>query len=63
MEFMSLIEAAHELAERREFLCKNPPSCPVCEERKQIQLVRWGALPADWKCRICTHKFMYEPGN
>jgi transposase-like protein len=47
---------------RREWLCRNAPSCPACGESKQIQLVEWICRPpADWRCRTCKHKFSYEP--
>ena len=51
----------NELVERREFLCKNVPSCEYCSETKQIQLRDWSCRPAEWKCRTCERKWFYEP--
>ena len=55
-----LIQNALKSANRREWLCKHVPTCPVCKE-KQVQLLRWFIDPAVWKCRICKYKWSYEP--
>jgi hypothetical protein len=48
-------------ADRRDFLCRNVPRCPKCRS-EQIQLI--GRLkPAQWRCRICQHRFEQEPSH
>lgn len=52
-------------AERREFLGKQMNTkkleCDNCGTR-QIQLVSYiDCVPAKWKCRLCAHKFYWEP--
>lgn len=46
--------------ERSDFLCKNSPKCLACGH-EQVQLVDRYSTPAQWKCRICRHRFGYEP--
>ena len=46
---------------RRSWLCRNTPSCPTCREKHQIQLLYYIGCDAQWKCRICKHKWIYEP--
>ena len=47
---------------RRMFLSRHGPTCPVCGESSQIQLTEYIENPvAQWKCRICKHKFGHEP--
>jgi len=50
-----------ELIARKDFVCSQVPNCPNCQERMQIQVLNYSATPAQWKCRICKHKFEYEP--
>ena len=51
---------AEILAERREMLCKKPPTCPDCKT-EQVQLTEWieGEV-AEWKCRHCRTRFKFE---
>jgi ribosomal protein L37AE/L43A len=58
--FHIMLDMAHILQERRNFLCKNfKQKCPVCRSN-QIQLIDQNIL-AKWKCRECHHKFTFEP--
>jgi len=52
-------EDIEEILNRRDFLFKNVPHCPECAS-VQVQIKRYGA-PAIWRCRICKHRFTYEP--
>jgi hypothetical protein len=45
---------------RRETLSSNVPKCPNCNE-SQIQLTNIHTVPAQWCCRICKHRFEFEP--
>lgn len=45
---------------RRKHLGRNRPKCPTCGT-KQVQLISYIGVPAEWKCRHCTTKFIYEP--
>lgn len=49
-----------ENAKRREFLGKYMPRCPKCDD-VQVQLTSYLDVAAQWKCRICKHRFEYEP--
>ena len=53
---------AEILADRREKLCKKPPTCPDCKT-DQVQLTEWieGEV-AEWKCRHCRTRFKFERG-
>ena len=46
---------------RKARLCGCFPRCPKCGTL-QVQLL-WNVYDifARWKCRICKHKFVYEP--
>lgn len=46
---------------RREMLAASRVPCPNCGEFFQIQLREWLSIPAKWKCRICKHKWTFEP--
>lgn len=50
-----------QLSSRRAWLCRHVPRCGECAEAEQIQLVEWFDTPATWKCRICGHRFTFEP--
>lgn len=54
------VSASFDLMHRRIYLGRNMPKCPECSH-EQVQLVRYDVAPARWKCRICNHRFMYEP--
>ena len=47
---------------RRDLLCSHVPHCPRCREQMQIQLRLLGP-PAEWRCRMCKHPFVYEPNE
>lgn len=51
-----------KIADRREMLCRNAKPCPACFT-DQVQLVDYVAVPAQWKCRHCKHRFTHEPMN
>lgn len=53
---------AVQYAKRREFLGKFMPLCPECRT-EQVQLVAYIDVAAQWKCRICKHRFEYEPNE
>ena len=59
--FDAAIEAARR---RREFVCQAAPHCPICDaygqKADQVQIMR-EAPPAKWRCRICKHRWTYEP--
>jgi transcription elongation factor Elf1 len=44
---------------RRDFIYRNVPRCQKCNH-EQVQIVDT-AKPARWRCRICKHRFEYEP--
>ena len=54
-----LTPQVHAAVDRREFLCKHPPRCAVCND-PQVQLVDT-VKPAEWRCRRCNNPFFYEP--
>ena len=57
----SEINFAMQYAERRSFLGRNMPSCPECRSQ-QVQLTGYiNVWPAEWKCRHCKHRFIFEP--
>lgn len=45
--------------DRQDFLCRNVPRCAKCDH-EQVQLI-WRGSPAHWRCRMCKHRFEYEP--
>ncbi len=47
-------------ANRREALSKKTKNCPECT-KDQVQLLAYHSQPAQWKCRICKHRFNWEP--
>ena len=51
------------IVDRREWLRSRVPPCPKCGEHIQIQMTGWCFVPADWKCRICNHWWIFEPPN
>ena len=59
-ELDDLLSHANILADRREMLCKEPPTCPDCKT-DQVQLTEWieGEV-AEWKCRHCGVRFKFE---
>jgi hypothetical protein len=44
---------------RQNFLMAHAPRCEKCDTF-QVQIIRTEA-PAVWKCRICKHRFGFEP--
>jgi hypothetical protein len=48
-------------ADRRDFLCMNVPVCHSCGHNQEVQLIDGANQPAQWRCRVCKHFFMYEP--
>lgn len=56
---MPLREQVRALTLRRLRICKHAPLCPKCRAR-QVQLTDSGVL-AEWKCRECKHRFVFEP--
>ena len=48
------------LTARRERVKKHAPGCLRCRSN-QVQLKIWQEVPAYWKCRMCKHRFVYEP--
>lgn len=51
---------------RKVILLANTPTCPECGDLtpdvNQVQLVDYvNTIPAKWKCRVCKHKFEFEP--
>jgi transposase-like protein len=54
------LEKTFELTDRREHLSHHTPYCPRCGD-EQIQLIGYSNVPAEWKCRRCKTKFLYEP--
>jgi len=55
-----IIRQAEYWTNRRNFLSKSVPRCPACNDG-QVQLIDLFPTPAGWKCRICKHKFSWEP--
>ena len=56
----TLMKDALRWASRREYLGKNAIPCPSCKT-KQVQLIDYFYVPAQWKCRHCFLKFTFEP--
>ena len=59
------MENALKHADRRELLGREMNRkklcCPECGNR-QVQLLAYiDTKPADWKCRGCSHRFVWEP--
>lgn len=52
-------EWLEKMVTRREWLCTHVPHCPACTD-EQVQLIDHHE-PALWCCRICKHRFTYEP--
>ncbi len=48
-----------EVLRRNDFLFRNVPHCLKCGS-EQVQ-IRCRVAPAVWRCRICKHRFIYEP--
>lgn len=47
--------------DRRMHLGRARKTCPKCGEVHQIQLTGYiNTYPAEWKCRICKHRFSFE---
>lgn len=55
-----ITDALFAAADRLSFLCKHVPRCEKCGD-EQVQLIEWNYPPAPWRCRICKHKWYYEP--
>lgn len=55
----ALAESVARDFERFDHLCRNVPSCEPCGS-DQVQLMDRTA-PASWRCRMCKHRFQYEP--
>lgn len=53
-------EDLQSLINRRDYLCKFSPKCHACSH-EQVQLVRCDIVPSNWKCRMCKHRFLFEP--
>lgn len=49
------------LADRLAMLCHHMPRCAACGDA-QVQVVDYFHVPALWKCRVCKHRFSFEPG-
>jgi ribosomal protein L37AE/L43A len=50
---------AKQCVERYDFLCNSVPQCPKCDTF-QVQAIKTEA-PAVWKCRVCKHRWGFEP--
>jgi transposase-like protein len=50
-----------ELLDRQDWVCRHVPHCPKCREQMQIQVIDYINPPARWRCRMCKHRFEYEP--
>lgn len=48
-----------ELFRRRDVIMRHQPKCPSCTS-PQVQIMS-ELKPAQWRCRICKHKFESEP--
>lgn len=59
-DYEASIKGAIMLSNRRSALGICPPQCLKCNH-VQVQLVRSDIVPAEWKCRICKHPFLFEP--
>lgn len=46
-----------ELVEIRESYCRNAKPCPKCKT-DQVQLTEYRASHANWKCRLCSHRWI-----
>jgi tRNA(Ile2) C34 agmatinyltransferase TiaS len=57
-----LLDELEAIWTRREFINRNVPHCPRCREQMQIQIIDIGQ-PAQWRCRMCKHRFAYEPAR
>jgi transposase-like protein len=57
-DFWKSVEAS--LA-RRDFVFRHVPHCPKCREQMQIQIMDYHNKPAKWRCRMCKHRFEFEP--
>lgn len=54
----------HLLADSIERLKRLKRAAPICGKcgAEQVQLVEWVGLPlAQWKCRVCKHRWEFEP--
>lgn len=52
-------DALTDLITRREYICRNVPRCQACGDA-QVQLMDQHE-PATWRCRVCKHRFSFEP--
>lgn len=57
-----MLQSIIEISDRRLSLCKKAPKCIKCGS-EQVQLTSYINCKATWKCRLCKHKFEYEPEN
>lgn len=48
-----------QLAERQYFIYRHVPLCEKCRS-EQVQIIKIDP-PAVWRCRMCKHRFQYEP--
>lgn len=55
------LDADHwrEHFKRVDFLRQHLPRCPSCDH-VQVQIMK-RAIPAEWRCRMCKHSFVFEP--
>ena len=49
--YRGILRGALESSEKREALCRNPPTCPGCGG-VQVQLFDW-ITEVVWRCRVC----------
>lgn len=54
------IDELLKLSDRVAMLCHHAPRCPACND-VQVQVVDYTHTPALWKCRMCKHRFSFEP--
>lgn len=59
-DLKNAIEEAMAMQPRYHHLCSHVPKCPACGH-EQVQLLMRHTPPAEWRCRICKHRFTYEP--
>lgn len=53
-------EWADAIMARQDLIYRNAPDCPACRA-DQVQAISYVVAPAIWRCRICKHRFEFEP--
>lgn len=54
------LDVLFDLADRLAMLSHHAPACAACAS-PQVQVIDYFHTPALWKCRLCKHRFSFEP--